>query len=429
MITAPARRVALAVLQRIRVGRLTIRDHTGAVIVCGGGDGPRAEITIHDERVWAALLRGSRGIVDAYVEGWWDTPDLTAVFRVAARNIGRADAIVSKFAAVRTPYMRLRSGFVRNTPRQSRKDISAHYDLGNDMFALWLDPRLMYSCAFFADRDTSLADAADAKLEETCRKLDLGPDDHLLEIGTGWGGLAVYAATTRGCRVTTTTISREQYDVAVARVTAAGVDHLVDVRLDDYRDLTGTYDKLVSIEMIEAVGYRDFETYFTKCSSLLRPDGLMVLQAITIDDRSFEISKDARSFIRTYVFPNGCLPSVEVMSRHVKHDTDMRTLRLDDYADHYGETLRRWRANFEAAASELDAMGYDERFRRLWRAYLCYCEAGFDERHVGLVQMVLAKPLYRGDAITPATPVRRRVDLRNGDAESARPRTTAPATR
>ncbi|HVV36248.1 MAG TPA: cyclopropane-fatty-acyl-phospholipid synthase family protein [Acidimicrobiales bacterium] len=395
-----ARRAALTVLRRIRVGQLTIHDHTGEVIVCGpGGDGPRAEVFVRDERAWRLVLRGSRGIVDGYVDGWWDTPDLTAVFRVAARNIGRADRLVAKLSPIRTPWLRLRSGFVRNTPSRSRKDISAHYDLGNDMFALWLDPRLMYSCAFFAERDTPLAEAAEAKLEATCRKLDLRADDHLLEIGTGWGGFAVYAATTRGCRVTTTTISREQYDEAVARVKAAGVDHLVEVRLDDYRELTGTYDKLVSIEMIEAVGYRDFDTFFARCSALLKPDGLMVLQAITIDDRSFEISKDARSFIRTYIFPNGCLPSVEVMAHHVKHDTDMRTLRLDDYADHYAETLRRWRNNFEAATDALDALGYDERFRRLWRAYLCYCEAGFDERHVGLVQLVLAKPLYRADGV------------------------------
>jgi cyclopropane-fatty-acyl-phospholipid synthase len=342
------------------------------------------------------FLRGTRGIVDAYVDGLWDTPDMTAVFQVAARNIGRADAFVKKFNFVRTPWLRLRSGFSRNTKRRSRKDISAHYDLGNDMFELWLDPRMMYSCALFERPDVSLAEAATHKLEVICEKLDLQPEDHVVEIGTGWGGFAVYAATTRGCRVTTTTISKEQFDTAVRRAKEAGVSHLVDVRLDDYRDLKGQYDKLVSIEMIEAVGHKDFGTFFAKCSSLLKPDGLMVLQAITIDDRSYDISKIARSFIRTYIFPNGCIPSVQVMGERIASHSDMRTVDMEDYAWHYAETLRRWRHNFEAATNELEQLGYDERFRRLWRAYLTYCEAGFEERHIGLVQMVLAKPRYRG---------------------------------
>ena len=397
-----ARAAITTALRRIRKGTLTVHEG-GETTVFGDGDGPRAEIRIHDSSVWPMLLHGGRGLVDAYVDKKWETPDMTAVFRVAARNIGRLDAVQSKFAPIRTPWRLVRSGFVRNTPSQSRRDISAHYDLGNEMFALWLDPRLMYSCAFFDSADTPLDEAAEAKLEASCEKLDLSRDDHVLEIGTGWGGFAVYAATTRGCRVTTTTISREQYDCAVMRVKEAKVEHLVDVRLDDYRELTGTYDKLVSIEMIEAVGHRDFDTYFATCSKLLKPDGVMLLQAITIDDRSYEISKDARSFIRTYIFPNGCLPSIEVMARNVKANTDMRVLRLDDYAAHYAETLRRWRANFAAATPELDDMGYDERFRRLWHAYLCFCEAGFDERHIGLVQMVLAKPQYRADGLAVDT--------------------------
>jgi cyclopropane-fatty-acyl-phospholipid synthase len=397
-----AARSALRALLRkaIYVGQITIHEGDTTEVFGPGGDGLHGELTITNAQAWPMLLRGTRGMVDAYSAGYWDTPSLTDLFRVAARNIGRADAILKKFTFIRTPYMRVRTGFARNTRGRARRDISKHYDLGNEMFSLWLDPRLMYSCAFFDRTDASLAAASDAKLEATCVKLDLSADDHLVEIGTGWGGLAVYAATTRGCRVTTTTISREQYDIAVHRVKEAGVEHLVEVRLDDYRDLTGTYDKLVSIEMIEAVGYKDFPTFFKKCSSLLKPDGLMVLQAITIDDRSFEISKDANSFIRTYIFPNGCLPSVEVMAHNIAAHTDMRQLGLQDYAWHYAETLRRWRDNFEAVADKLDAMGYDAPFRKLWRAYLCYCEAGFEERHIGLVQLVLAKPLYRARELT-----------------------------
>lgn len=393
--SSAARTLVLNILRRINVGMLTIHegDHT---YVCGTPDsGPEASVTVHSADAWPMMLHGGRGCVDAYVAGLWDTEDLTAVFRVAARNIQRADAFREKFKLVRTPWLRLKDGFARNTPTRSRKDIAAHYDLGNDMFALWLDPRMMYSCAIFDRPGATLAEASDRKLETICEKLQLTSDDHVVEIGTGWGGLAIYMATTRGCRVTTTTISKEQFDIAVERVAEAGVDHLVEVRLDDYRDMTGQYDKLVSIEMIEAVGWKDFGTFFKKCSDLLKPDGLMLLQAITIDDRAYDISKITKSFIRTYIFPNGNLPSIEVMSRCIGKRTDMRTLDLQDYAPHYAETLRQWRYNFDAATDKLDELGYDERFRRLWEGYLCYCEAGFEERHIGLVQMVMAKPLYR----------------------------------
>jgi cyclopropane-fatty-acyl-phospholipid synthase len=229
-----------------------------------------------------------------------------------------------------------------------------------------------------------------------CAKLDLGPRDHVLEIGSGWGGFAVHAAATRGCRVTTTTLSREQHAVAVARVRAAGLEDRVTVLLDDYRDLRGSYDKLVSIEMIEAVGWRDFGTLFARCSDLLRPDGAMLLQAITIDDRAYEVEKASRSFMRTHIFPNGCLPSLEVIARCVARRTDLRTVDLEDLTPHYAETIRRWRANVEREADALAALGYDERFRRMWRMYLAYCEGGFAERRIGVVQAVLAKPHWRG---------------------------------
>ncbi len=409
-----SRAVVLNVLRRINVGRLTITD-TEDTIVCGPGNGPEATIVVKDPKAWPMFLHGGRGLVDAYVDGLWDTPNLTDVFRVAARNIGRADALREKFSFVRTPWLRARDGFGRNTKRQSRKDISAHYDLGNDMFALWLDPRMMYSSAIFASPNESLAEAAERKLEIMCEKLDLQESDHLVEIGTGWGGFAVYAATTRGCRVTTTTISREQFDIAVREVKNAGVDHLVEVRLDDYRDLTGKYDKLVSIEMIEAVGWKDFGTFFAKCNDLLKPDGLMVMQAITIDDRAYEISKITKSFIRTYIFPNGNLPSLQVMANKIAKHTDMRTLDVDDYAWHYAETLRRWHTKFNEVTDELEALGYDERFRQLWRCYMAYCEAGFEERHIGLAHLVLAKPLYRENNTAV-------VDLRSGADRFAKAR-------
>jgi len=393
-----ARAIALSMLRRISVGALTIHEGRRTHVLGQGGT-PAATINVRSARAWPILIHGGRGLADAYREGLWDSPDIAAVFRVAARNVTKLDALRRRFAFARTPWLQLRSGFARNTPMRSREDISAHYDLGNELFSLMLDPTMMYSCGVFEHRESTLHEASLRKLEMVCEKLDLGPGDHVLEIGTGWGGFAVYAATTRGCRVTTTTISREQHGEATARVLAAGVADLVDVRLDDYRDLRGSYDKLVSLEMIEAVGHKDFGTFFEVCSNLLAPNGAMLLQAITIDDRAYDIEKISRSFIRTYVFPNGCLPSPNVIAASVARRTDMRTVHLEDLAHHYAETLRRWRVNFDAASEQLELLGYDERFRRLWRMYLAYCEAGFAERRIGLVQMVMAKPQHSTDRL------------------------------
>ncbi len=329
------------------------------------------------------------------MDGLWASPDLTAVVRVAARNITGLDEWRRRLAPARIPLQTVRGIRARNTRVRSRRSIAAHYDLGNEFFALMLDETMMYSSAYFPRRGMTLAEASRAKLELVCQQLDLRSDHHVLEIGTGWGGFAVHAARTRGCRVTTTTISREQYEYAQAQVRAAGVADRVTVLCEDYRDLRGSYDKLVSIEMIEAVGWRDFDTFFARCSNLLAEDGSMLLQAIVIDDRAYAVEKASRSFIRTHIFPNGCLPSLEVIARCVARHTDLRTVGLKDLTPHYAETLRRWRANFEAAGTRLEDLGYDERFRRLWRMYLAYCEAGFAERRIGVVQMHLAKPQWR----------------------------------
>ena len=402
MTVRAARRIAMGLFGRIKVGQLTILEGERQTVF--GSGAPQATVDVQDPRAWLHVLRGSRGMGHSYKEGFWDTPDLTAVIRVAARNVEGIDEVRRRMTPVREPFQRARAAFMRNTPTRSRKDIAAHYDLGNELFELTLDPTLMYSCAVFEDRDTPLEQASIAKLELVCEKLDLGPGDHVLEIGTGWGGFAVHAATTRGCRVTTTTISKEQHDVAAERVRAAGVEHLVDLRLDDYRDLRGSYDKLVSLEMIEAVGWQDFGTFFGACSDLLAPNGTMLLQAITMADRAYEVEKASKSFIRTYVFPGGCLPSLEVVSQCIAKRTDLRTIHLEDLTPHYAETLRRWRANFEAATDKLEALGYDERFRRIWKMYLCYCEAGFAENRIGLVQTVFAKPLAGRDVLAAAPP-------------------------
>jgi len=389
-----ARAIALGVLRsQMRAGQLTIVE--GATPLVLGDGSPQATIQVRSPGFWPMLLRGSRGMAEAYMDGLWDSPDLTAVVRVAARNAGEIDEWRRRFAPARVPLQVARGIRSRNTRARSRRAISSHYDLGNEFFALMLDETMMYSSAYFPRQGMTLAEASTAKLELVCRQLQLRADDHVLEIGTGWGGFAVHAAVTRGCRVSTTTISREQFDHACARVRAAGVEDLVTVLCEHHRDLRGSYDKLVSIEMIEAVGYRDFGTFFGRCSDLLADDGRMLLQAIVIDDRAYEVEKASPSFIRTHIFPDGCLPSLEVIARCLARHTDMRTVGLDDLTPHYPETLRRWRANFEAAAGRLQDLGYDERFRRLWRMYLAYCEAGFAERRIGVVQMLLAKPGWR----------------------------------
>lgn len=395
---ALARRLVLAMLRRISAGELTVHENA-RTLVLGPGGAPHATIHVRSPRLWPLLLRGGRGLAVAYREGLWDTPDLAALMRVGARDVTKLDALRRRVAFLRTPWLHVRAGFARNTPARSRRDISKHYDLGNELFSLMLDPTMMYSAGVFEHRESTLHEASLRKLDMVCEKLDLGPGDHVVEIGTGWGGFAVHAALTRGCRVTTTTISREQHALATERVRVAGVAHLVDVRLDDYRDLRGSYDKLVSLEMIEAVGHRDFGTFFAACSALLAPHGTMLLQAITIDDRAYDVEKLSRSFIRTYVFPNGCLPSPRVIADALARRTDMRTVQLEDLTQHYAETLRRWRANFDAAAPQLETLGYDEPFRRLWRMYLAYCEAGFAERRIGLVQMVMAKPQHCTDRL------------------------------
>jgi cyclopropane-fatty-acyl-phospholipid synthase len=393
---ASSRRAVLALLRRaVRTGRLTLVEPDGTRHVLGAG-APEATIAVHDPRAWRrVLLGGSRGMAEAYRDGLWDSPDLTAVVRVAARNVAGLDAWRRRLSPVREPFQRGRAAFRRNTPRRSRRDIGAHYDLGNDLFEKFLDPTMMYSGAVFDHPHMTLEEASVAKLDMICDKLALGPGDHVLEIGTGWGGFALHAAATCGCRVTTTTISREQHDHALARVRAAGLEDRVTVLMEDYRDLDGKYDKLVSIEMIEAVGWKDFGTFFRVCSDRLAPDGAMLLQAIVMDDRAYAVERASKSFIRTLIFPNGCLPSREVIARCVARDTDLHAVHLEDITPHYAETLRRWGLNFEAAESELEALGYDERFRRLWRLYLAYCEAGFAERRIGLVQTVLAKPAWR----------------------------------
>ena len=380
-------------LGRIGEGSLTVLED-GRSRVYGSGP-PAASIAVRSSRMWRLALTGSRGLAEAYAAGLWDSPDLVALVRLAARNAPRLDRLRARLAPARVPVQRLRARLRLSTRRRRRRDIAAHYDLGNRLFSRMLDSTMSYSCAVFEHGGVTLEQAQLAKLEMVCEKLDLGPGDHLLEIGTGWGALAVHAARTRGCRVTTTTISREQYEHALAMVRHARLEDRVTVLLEDYRDLTGSYDKLVSIEMIEAVGWRHTADFLGQCSDLLVANGAMLLQAITIDDRAYPVEKASRSFMNTHIFPGGCLPSLEALARGVAGRTDLQIVDVEDLTSHYVETLRRWRRRFAGHAGELAELGYDERFRRLWTLYLCYCEAGFAERRILDMQLLLGKPRHR----------------------------------
>jgi cyclopropane-fatty-acyl-phospholipid synthase len=397
MIDRVARKLVLRLLARIGGGQLTIVEDAGS-IVCGETSpeaGPTVSLRVYSPRFYRELLHGSVGLCRSYMDGLWDCADLVGLTQIAALNVRSLDNLRRGLAPVLIPLQRWGRWLARNTPGRSRRQIAAHYDLGNELFSLFLDPTMMYSCAIFDTPQTTLEEASLAKLARVCDKLELGPEDHVLEIGTGWGGFAVYAAENHGCRVTTTTISAEQHAYATERVRQAGLADRVTVLLEDYRALSGRYDKLVSIEMIEAVGWQYFPTFFRRCSELLVDDGAMLLQAIVIDDRAYQVEKAAKSFINTYIFPGGCLPSMEIISRCVARHTDLRQVHLEDITPHYAETLARWRQSFAEASSRLGELGYDERFRRLWELYLCYCEGGFRERRIQDVQLLLAKPAMR----------------------------------
>lgn len=393
-----ARRLFLAVLQRLEFGCL--RLHEGELLL-SFGQAPEqtdlvADIRVLDPQLYVdVVFGGSIGSGEAYMSGYWESNNLTSVIRLFVRNLSVLDAMDSQQSWLSKWLLKSFHWFNRNSKQGSRKNIAAHYDLSNDFFSLFLDESLMYSSAIYPHPQAGLAEAAQYKLRRVCEKLQLNAGDHLLEIGTGWGGMAIYAAQHYGCRVTTTTISRAQYECAKARVRAAGLEGRVEVLFDDYRDLRGQYSKLVSIEMIEAVGHEHYRQYFSTCSALLKDKGLMLLQAITISDQRYEQARRSVDFIQRYIFPGGSLPSIAVISEQLRRYTDMNILALEDIGDHYAQTLQDWRTAFMARRPEVAALGFDERFMRMWEFYLCYCEGGFLERSIGTAQILIAKPGYR----------------------------------
>jgi cyclopropane-fatty-acyl-phospholipid synthase len=391
MLDRLAERLVRARLRRLRQGQLTLIDGKGLERFgrASGLEPLAATVQVHDPRFWAEVaFGGAVGAGEAYMQGFWSTDDLTAVVRLLLRDREALDGLETGLARLAAPARRALHWLNRNTRAGARRNIAAHYDVGNDFFALVLDPTMMYSCAIFEDPAMSLEQAQRARLDAICRKLDLRPTDHLLEIGTGWGGMAIHAARHYGCRVTTTTISRAQYDLARARIDAAGLADRITLRLKDYRDLTGTYDKLVSIEMIEAIGHELQPDFFARCASLLADDGIMLLQAITIADQRYDQARRSVDFIRRHVFPGSTIPSVTAMLAAATRASDLRVAHLEDIGPHYATTLARWRDNLHANLEAVRALGYQAEFVRLWEYYLCYCE----ERALSDVQMLMVKP-------------------------------------
>jgi cyclopropane-fatty-acyl-phospholipid synthase len=360
-----------------------------------------AHISVDDPQFYRDVaFGGSIGAGEAYIHGHWSCGDLSNLLRILLRNREVLDDVDSGTALFTRPLQKLFHFFNRNTRKGSRRNIAAHYDLGNDFYRLWLDPKMMYSCAYFESTETTLEDASISKLDRICRKLDLSADDEVVEIGTGWGGFAMHAAKHYGCHVTTTTISKQQFEYARLAVAAAGLQDRVTLLLDDYRDLQGKFDKLVSIEMIEAVGHEFHDSFFRKCSSLLKPDGQMLIQAITIADQRYERYKTGVDFIKRYIFPGGCLTSVTDMCRTMTTQTDMRMHQLEDIGPHYATTLRHWRDRFNKKLGEVRGQGYSEEFIRLWQFYLSYCESAFLERAIGTVQLLAMKPEARRNSLS-----------------------------
>jgi cyclopropane-fatty-acyl-phospholipid synthase len=396
--TALAKRLVFKLFNQLRHGELVIQDGN-TTHRFGGGDvsiAPSATVVIHEQRAYSRILTGgTMGAAEAYIDGDWSTEQLTDVTRVFSANIPILEAMKHKQNWFIKAGVKLAHAARKNSVSGSRENIAAHYDLGNEFFSLFLDPSLMYSSAVYPKGSDNLAEASQHKLKLICEDLELKPTDHLVEIGTGWGGMAIYAAENYGCKVTTTTISKEQLDYARAEVERRGLQDKVTLLFEDYRNLSGQFDKLVSIEMIEAVGHEYFDTYFGRVSSLLKPDGKAVIQAITINEQRYEDYRKSVDFIKRYIFPGGCLPSLNIISGALTRTTDMQIIDLRDIAIDYAKTLKHWHEAFMAELDAVKSLGFDEKFIRMWRFYLSYCEGGFRERIIGTYQITMAKPYYR----------------------------------
>jgi cyclopropane-fatty-acyl-phospholipid synthase len=377
-------------------GRLVIEDPLGSTQF--GASGPDlpdlcVRLRVLDPAFYGAIAgNGSVGAGEAYGDGLWSCDNLVGLVQLLVRNRQLLDGMEGGTARLGGALMRLAHALRRNTHEGSRRNIAAHYDLGNSFFSLFLSRDLMYSSALWDGEDDTLEAASARKLDLICRKLGLAPGMHLVEIGSGWGGLALHAARNYGCRVTTTTISREQFAMASSRIAEAGLEERVTVLLKDYRDLEGQYDRLVSVEMIEAIGAQYMETYFARIADLLVPDGMALIQAITIEDHRYEQALNSVDFIKRHIFPGSFIPSISAMLQAKTRSSDLALVHLEDFGLSYARTLQAWRERFLAQSREAQLLGFDERFMRLWEFYLAYCEGGFRERSIGVSHLMLARP-------------------------------------
>jgi len=397
-----ARRLLLSRLEKLEEGQIVLSEN-GQHSTFGKLTEAyplTARIRVRNPKFYSDIaFGGSTGAGEAYINGYWACDELSDLLRILIHNRDVLEEMDKGLAVLSRPLQKILHALNKNTRKGSRKNIAAHYDLGNDFYQLWLDKTMMYSCAYFESPETSLRDASIEKLDRICRKLNLSTEDSVIEIGTGWGGFAIHAARHYGCHVTTTTISQQQHDYTAQAVRDAGLEDRITLLFDDYRDLDGQYDKLVSIEMIEAVGHEFHETYFRKCCELLKPDGQMLLQAITIADQRYDQYKISVDFIKRYIFPGGCLTSVTDMTKVMTESTDMRVIHLEDIGPHYATTLREWHDRFFARIDEVRKLGYSDAFVRMWQFYLAYCESAFLERVIGDVQMLMMRPGARRDSI------------------------------
>ncbi len=396
------RRIVLSRLEKLKEGQLLIVEGSERTVVGHPSeDFPSiVEVKVVDPQFFSDIaFGGAVGAGEAFMQGHWECSNLVEMIRILIRNQEVLEQVDSGLAMLSKPLRKLVNAFNRNTRQGSRENIAAHYDVGNDFYQLWLDPSMMYSCAYFDYDGAPLESAATEKLDRICRKLELSPGDSVVEIGTGWGGFAIHAAKHYGCHVTTTTISKQQFDYAHQAIVDANLEDRITLLFEDYRDLSGEFDKLVSIEMIEAVGHEYHDTFFRKCCDLLKPNGQMLLQAITIADQRYDQYKTSVDFIKQYIFPGGCLTSVTDMTRSMTKHTDMRVIHLEDIGPHYATTLKHWHERFSARFDEIRQLGYSDVFLRMWRFYLQYCESAFIERSIGNVQMLIMRPAARRERI------------------------------
>jgi cyclopropane-fatty-acyl-phospholipid synthase len=382
------------VLAQLKQGHLQLRDQD-EILEFGSSDGhPSAILEVHNSQFYMRLFTsGSNGAADSFIDGDWSTPDLTELLELFAANMPMLDAIERYSLVLLTPLRLWRKFRNRNNLSGSKRNILAHYDIGNEFYQLILDKRMQYSSGIYTSSNCSLAEAQTYKLHRICQQLKLVPSDHLLEIGSGWGGLAIFAASEYGCRVTTTTISDAQYAIAQQRIHEAGLTDKITLLKQDYRTLTGLYDKLVSVEMIEAVGHDFLPDYFRRLGRFIRPGGRLLLQAITIDDRRYDSYRKGQDFIQERIFPGGCLPSLTEIVRHLKEQTHLQVTGVYDFAQSYARTLADWRYSFEQSWSQIQSLGFDEVFYHLWQFYFCYCEAGFKQRTISVIQLDALQPL------------------------------------